>query len=321
MESLRNLIGAALLASLAGCGSATMELSEEQAKKQLDQGLEAIAIFDYGKALTLLQPVPAALPVGSREWQKATFALASSLRYYQPVRGEYVLQSVELYELLLAEGDDPVIRGMTQIELGRIFEISDFPGDEVDLEKGRDYYRAVIEERPAPGLANEAVLRLGNSLVKEFTRPEEVEAGIALVRGYLEEYPDNAQNAVMWQFIAMAEDMVRNDPAAALDAYDEAKALGFAVPSKADNYLWIMVRLAKQTGDDRRLVRYCQATLRDTPRSAHGTLARLELERLQKKHPDWDIEIPRRATFLDFMNRGGSADAAPTEASGQEEGA
>jgi len=275
-------------------------MPEEQAREQLKKGLKAISIFDYGEALYQLRAVPDSLPEGSKEWEKATFGLASALRYTQPTTEENTREAIELFELLAAKAKSPVIRSLSQMELGRIWEISDFAGDSVDLEKAREYYRAVIDERAEPGIANEAVIRLGNSLIKEFKDPAQVQEGINVVTDYLEKYPDNAQAAVMWQLIAVAEDMVRNDQKAALEAYEKAYGLGFAVPSKADNFLWIMVRLAKETGNEEKAVKYAQATLSDTPRSAHGTLARRLLEEMQQKHPDWNIEIPERASYQDF---------------------
>ncbi len=310
--SRRLIIGAAFVAlgTLGACSSSVSTVSEEEAQRRLQDGLEQIAVFNYTGALELLRPVPASLPTGSEAWQKATFGLASSFRYRQPVVQDNIDKSILLFEELVEKASDPNIKTLALMELARLHELEDYPGDVKAMDEARAIYQKIMDANVGSFLGAEAALRYANTYMKAYDDPESMGKGIRLLTDYLATYPDNELAAAMWQTIAYAEDRFRLDAAASLAAYEEARKHGFAVPARKDNDLWIMTQLAEKIGDRDKVIALYQDVITETPRSAHGTLARLRLEALAKKHPELNIEIPPRPTYLKV---GGQLDSAPVE--------
>lgn len=310
MQVARSLFIGVALVALGACSSSVSTVSEEEAQRRLQAGLEQIAVFNYTGALELLLPVPASLPEGSEIWQQATFGLASALRYRQPVLQANVEEAKILFKRLADEATDPNLKALSMLELARLHELEDFAGDEKAVDQSRAIYQQILQAQPDTVLGAEAAIRYAMTYLKDYSNPENLEKGITLLKEYLTTYPDNQLAAVMWQTIAYTEDRYRLDAAASLAAYEEARKHGFAVPARKDNDLWIMTQLAEQIGDKEKLIALYQDVISETPRSAHGTLARQRLEKLAKEHPEKNIEIPARPTYLKV---GGSLDSTTPE--------
>lgn len=310
MEVARSLIFGVALVALGACSSSVTTVSEEEAQQRLDAGLEQIAVFNYTGALELLRPVPTSLPEGSEAWQKAAFGLASALRYRQPVLQVNIEEAKALFKQLAETAKDPNIKALSMLELARLHELEDFPGDVKGVEEARAVYQDILDKQQGTTLGAEAAVRYAMTYLKDFKDPANLEKGINLLTEYLASYPDNQLAAVMWQTIAYVEDRYRLDPAASLTAYEEARKHGFAVPARKDNDLWIMSQLAEQVGDKEKTIALYQDVISETPRSAHGTLARQRLEELAEANPDMTIEIPARPTYLKI---GGQLDSDSEE--------
>jgi tetratricopeptide (TPR) repeat protein len=261
-----------------GC---SVKLDPELAEKQVEKGIQALRIFDFSSAYDLLEPAVPALSEDAAIYVEAKYALAVVLWHKSPPSAENIDRALELFHQLLERDDlNPELRGQIQLDLGRIYEVVDYPGDEKDVARARTQYEMVIEKFKGTELGFQAVLRLENTYAKLLT-DEGFRKQIEILENYLESNQDAAVDGG-WKSIAYGEigDAYfygLGQPQPALEAYKKAHQFGFTQPENVDREFWKIAACAEAAGQKADAIKYYTLVANDI-RSRYHTQAALILK-------------------------------------------
>ncbi|MEM1058534.1 MAG: hypothetical protein AAGK14_04735 [Verrucomicrobiota bacterium] len=285
-------------AMLTGCAMVEEEpIDADQGQQRLAEAIELASIYDYAGAIAQLEPVMPAFQPGTEEWSQACYVLASAYRYREPVGQEGVEKSRALFARIRDESSNHNLIALSLLELAREAELENYSAESADLPRARQLYRTVMADYPGSAFSAEAAIRLANTYFTLESARENLEQGAGILQNYLQEYPDNPLSVVMWQQLGLANQRISGDAQAALQNFERAEELGFAVPTKKDNQLWVMAQLAEKTDDVQLAARLYQAILTETPRAGEGSFAKERLKEIAREHPEWSLVIPERQTF------------------------
>ena len=271
--------GALFALALVGCGGSS------DSENALEKGVNALRIFDFDEAYDYLSVAVGEMDPSDPQWVEAAYGLGVAAWHRSPSAAEFIEEAVELFQKVASVTDDDQVRFRCYLSLGRIEEIRDF----VEEDKN-------VEGAPGSELASRAVFRLAQTYIDELNE-ESYETAVAMVSDYLTEYPDVRFANVGWQYVADIEKYYRKDNRAALAAMKKAYALGFAVESKEDIYIWQMANLALSVGDLEDGVVYLTEVVRSYPRSKFRWVSQQKLKELAEEYPQMNIEIPELTAF------------------------
>ena len=285
----------AVVACGAGCnGSGGHELPEDLMR----QGAEALQTFSFEQGYDLFNAVIESSEKGSHQWQQATYSKGLCAWHMPAPTADKVAEAASSFQLLVDEVPDSKLAPYAVLDLGRIREVRDYQGDQVDLEGARGYYQQVIDTWPDTEVAEEALLRLAGSYIQVFDEEESVREGVALLEERVKARPDNPLASAMWSYLAGTYFYLLNDTATALECYLKADELGLLDRAQAGITWWKMAALAEKIpGRTDIAVRYYRKIIIDAPNSGRGYDAQLELKRLRDAHPELQMEIPELRRF------------------------
>jgi len=274
----------------AGCADSKLS------QNPVEDGMQALSIFDFEEAYKQLSIAIEEMDSSDSRWSEVAYALGIAAWHRSPSRSEYIQEAVGLFEEVAASTEEEQLRSRCYLNLGRIAEVRDFSGDPKKLEEASSYYERALEAVPGTGIGSQAAFRLAQTRVDQMNDPSFEEA-IEIVTGYLTDYPEAPFANVGWHFVADIEKYYLNDDESALEALRKAYALGFALESKADVYIWQMAELALELGETEEAVGYLSEVVRDYPRSVFRWVSREKLKELAQEYPNLNIEIPALTAY------------------------
>lgn len=263
------------------------------------RGLDAVEFFDFTTGLNLLSQVQPDWPEDDPLWVEITYGLALSAWHASPPRAEWIALAESLFTVIAHKEPDTAVGLQARMNLARLAEIVDFPGDTPDYETATSLYRELIEQPHDPDIAMQAALRLANLQAFTFTE-EGVRSAIALILAQLERNPHPDWASVAWQYIGDLNTRFLDDKSAALDAYAEAYALGFVNVPRADAALWRMGQFAEALERTEEAVHWYKMVVLDHPRSIFGTWAHQRMTRLAATLDD-PGDLPPPPNPLEFL--------------------
>ncbi len=281
------------LVTLSGCA----EAPDDQTLAR--RGLEAVDFFDFTTGMNKLMQVQPDWPMDDPQWLEITYALAVSAWHASPPRAEWIELAESLFTLIAEEEGYTTVGVAARMNLARLAEIIDFPGDVPDYETAKAIYMDILERRAGQDVAMQAALRLAN--LQAYTLTEEgAQAGVALIQHQLELNPDSPWASVGWQYLGDMYIHFLQDRAAALDAYAEAYRLGFANVPRSDAYLWRMGQFAEELERKEEALRWYRVLIVDHPRSIFGTWAHQHMTRIAATM-DEPVDIPPPPNPLEIL--------------------
>jgi tetratricopeptide (TPR) repeat protein len=279
-----------------GCGGPA-DKTDLEVDRAIQQGLDFIGMYDLTRARRVLAPAYAVARRDHPSFDSLAYAYALSLWHYSPGRANFVEEAQAIFLELLERVEDENLRRLTQLDLGRLYEVIDFPGDIPDVENARILYRAVYDANQSDDLGQTALLFLANSFFKEYTSEASVREGIRLLTEHLELHPDGPMSSLLWQRKGDVHIDYFGEADFALDAYLRAAEIGFVDLPRADLYLWNMATWADQLGRYDETVQALTQIVEENPRSLFGTFARNRIIELSQEFPERQYRIPELQTF------------------------
>jgi len=262
------LVGCVLMILLPGC-----LYDGETSQPSLEQALEHLELLEFDRAVESFEQILAHTEEGSAEWERAAYGMAMALQYDRPVAESALLQAMSLLEAIVAAAGSEELRSQAALDIGRLHERRDFPGDTIDVIGARDWYEKAEALAPDADMVARIRLRLASSYVDELDR-ESVETAVRILQSYLSEYPDSDWATVFQQYMGDLFAFNLDNNRAALAAYERAYAKGFAVEPMTDRFLWRMISWAEEMGEHAKVIQYATDILDNHPRSTFQTYAR-----------------------------------------------
>lgn len=253
---------------------------------------------------------------GSELWLKATLGRALSAHNKTPATRQALDEAWGEYESLVVAAPESIFAARALIQLGRVAEVRDYGGDEIDLDAARAYYRQVTEGWPDASIADEAALRYADTYFQRFDEPAVVAQGVQYLEDWAKGRDEQPLASVIWEVIATVKGDQLEDSQGALNAYLKVESLGLAEPNSAGTLYYRAARLAeREVGDTPTAIRLYQKVITEAPRSGRAFNAQLALEALRVSHPAMDIDIPEIKMFIaDDENDSAETDSSATGA-------
>ena len=253
-----------------------------------DDARDAIASMEWKLAETRYADLAAASRRGTIDWTKATYAEAVAIQHGQPASKATIDRAAALFQSVIDSSADDRFIARSVMNLARFAELPDYPGDDIDLPGARRLYDRVKDRWPNDDIGSEAALRSGATLIMAFDAPafEQVRAGVAQLRAWASQHPNNSYASVMWQYAGDTCFRTLNEPAQALDCYDAAARAGWADDTTLSALYWRCARIADQSlHDPRRAAAYYRALVAASPNARKASAATQEIARLEGSSP------------------------------------
>lgn len=282
-----------VLAALALVLTACHRADPHAADRLIEQASGEVAGLNFSEGLRLFDQALTTLDPASPAWPRATFGKAMCAQHVMPPTAQLIESSRTSFEALLAQAPDSPLAPRVTIDLGRLCELRDYPGDVIDLDGARVWYQKAIDRWPDSDIADEAALWLAGTYIQVTDDDAAVRRGVAMLDAWLARRPGNAIAATMWLYLADTRFVRLHEIDAALDCYIRADELGLPVETKAGAIYWRIAVLAE--GRPGRLpvaVAYYQKIIRNAPTSGRAYEAQIALRRLAAGHPEVTIEVP-----------------------------
>ncbi|GHC02691.1 hypothetical protein GCM10007047_19150 [Cerasicoccus arenae] len=295
-------LAAAYLGILVGCDQGEHSKHSEN-QKLVDEGLEALKYYDYNLAGNKLSKVQPNLDKGSDSWDRITFAAAIAAWHSSPPSAHNIELASSFFQQVIDHASDAQIIALAKISLGRIYEVSDYRTDEVDLPKAQSLYREVLSSESSNDLVSEATLRLAQTYVQTLTQ-EGLTRAISILGNHLESYPNSNWRSVVAQYLGDIYYERLNDPKNALNYYQIALEEGFANKTKEHIYIWRMAEFAKRSDQALLSTVYSTKLVEEYPRSQYGWFALNNIRRYNEANPDDSVPLPEmRNAFLEGVGQ------------------
>lgn len=260
---------------LTGC---TQERAvERSASEKLEKAESLVRILDFEGARELLLTTRPLFEKGEPQWSRSTYLLAVSDRFIKPVVPERIREAESLLEELFRESGNPELRSQAALDLGRLREREDYPGEPTDLAKARSWYREAEAIAPGIDMIARSRLRLAFSYAKQLEK-EPVQEAITILKEFLSEHPDNPWSSVTLQYIGDLYAFWLNDTAAGFPYYERAYERGFSIETLTDRFLWRIIVWAEENNRPEKVIQYASELIDGYPRSTYQTLAREKIQ-------------------------------------------
>jgi outer membrane protein assembly factor BamD (BamD/ComL family) len=271
----------------------------EEARELYREATRELSFFNFQIALGLYEDAAEHLQAGDGElWLQVQLGKALAAQSNTPATREMLAEAEAAYRRVIDAAPGSAYAGRATLNLGRIAEIRDFGGDEIDLDTARQRYREVLEGWPGTRLADEAALRYADTYFQRFDDPTAVAEGAEFLETYARDRATSHLLPVIWEVLATVKQDKLNDRAGALEAFLKAEELGLAEPNAAGMIYYRAAKLAEEQPEKLdTAIRLYQKVITDAPRSGRAFNAQLALQRLQKDHPGRVIEIPAIEMF------------------------
>lgn len=282
-----------LLVSLLSRPVGATEADKDTLTVAFKQATEELVCFNFQVSYQMFGKLLVSLPTEHPLYFKSIYAKATCAQHITPPTHALINEASTLFEQIIKQCKDDQLVGRSMINLGRIAELRDYPGDEIDLVKAREHYMKVVERFGGSDLADEAMLWTAGTYIQSVADKESKLQGIKLLEQWLKDRPDNAFASPMWTYLAQTYQLDLLDLPKALRCYLKADQIGLPVDSQVSMIYWRMATIAEKVPDALdTAVNYYQKIIRITPTSGRAFEAQLALERLSKAHPEMKIEVP-----------------------------
>lgn len=262
--------------------------------KAFKQATEELVCFNFQVSYQRFDELLVTLTPDHPLYFKALLAKAICAQHITPPTQALNDEAISLFKQIAGECKDKQIAGRATMNLGRIAELRDYPGDPIDLEKARSYYQQVIDTYPNKELADEATLWKAGTYIQVVGDNASKLKGLDILIQWLAKRPNNRFASPMLTYMGSTYQLELNEPAKALDCYIKADKIGLPADSQISSFYWRMALLAEKLPNELdTCVLYYQKIIEITPTSGRAFEAQLALERLSKAHPDKHIQVPQ----------------------------
>jgi hypothetical protein len=293
----RSLLSLPLILLISLFGACNRSADRKEPAHVLSTAREQMLVFNFNGPRDLLRASHSLFPEDSPAHAEYLYRLALSYWHATPPLEREVKEAALLFEKLGTTYPDSPFAPAAWLYLGRIRDIRDYAGDELDWEGARAAYETVIRKYPTSSEAGEAAVRYAMTLIKATPDKESMARGGAFLAEWLPQNEHRPEASPVAIFLAMFYDYTLPDSAAALRFYQTADRLGFVNQGRVGAYLWRMHTLAEAQGELENSIQYAQRIIRDYARSGRGYEALRSLERIRKEHPDREVIIPTLELF------------------------
>ncbi|HAI14717.1 MAG TPA: hypothetical protein DCM28_23630 [Phycisphaerales bacterium] len=283
-----------VLVSLAACSRKAAELSEAELNEAFERATEELVCFNFPVSYQMFGELLESMPSDHPQYFKSLYARATCAQHITPPTEALSVEAIELFQKIVDGCPDKQLVGRALINLGRIAELRDYPGDEVDMDKARVFYQKVIDAYPDQELADEAMLWNAGTYIQVVDDPQTIRQGVELLEQWLVKRPDNVFASPMLTYMGSTYQLDLNEPAKALACYIKADEIGLPAESQISAFYWRMAMLAEKIPSELDTsVLYYQKIIRITPTSGRAFESQLALERLAKANPGKNIQVPK----------------------------
>ncbi|MFG0247824.1 MAG: tetratricopeptide repeat protein [Phycisphaeraceae bacterium JB051] len=281
-----------LLTSLVACQRQS-ELTNGDYAGYFDKATEELVCFNFQVSYDMFAGLLEVMPVEHELYYKSLYARATCAQHITPPTQAFIDEATALFELVANECPDQALAGQALINLGRIAELRDYPGDETDMDKAREYYDAVITKYPDQELADQAAIWKAGTYIMVVDDKESKLQGVKILEDWLAKRPDNAYASPMWTYLGQTYELDLKDNRRALECFVKADAIGLPAESTISAYYWRIAIMAQEIPEKLdTCIDYYQKIIKITPTSGRAFEAQLALKELAKAHPDKNINVP-----------------------------
>lgn len=282
-----------MLISVLTCQGYASDQNADPNQKAFDMATEELVCFNFQVGYQMFGELVQTLPKDHPLYFKSVYARATCAQHITPPTYTMINEASGLYSKIVEECKDKQLVGRSLINLGRIAELRDYAGDEINLDEARKYYQKVVDANPDSELADEATLWIAGTYIQVVNDNPGALKGVAMLEQWLAKRPGNVYASPMWTYLGTTYEMTLNEPVKALACFIKADEIGLPAESQISSYYWRMALLAEKVPNALdTAVTYYQKIIKITPTSGRAFEAKLALERLSKAHPEMKIHVP-----------------------------
>ena len=276
-----------------------------RADDAMNEARDALVLFDWDGAYQKFTAIAKSAPPKSEAWAQATFGAAAAVCNRQPASKDYADTAAALYQSIIDSTPDSKYAPRALMNLARIKELRDYPGDQPDLDGATQLYLKVASNWPDRPIASEATLRAASAMVQAYDVPDfaKVKQGVSLLESWIAAHPADPMQGVMLQYLGDIYFMPLGDTAKAnhqqdkmidyykksLACYDKVDAIGWVDAGNQGPVYWRMAVLSETVGNLPSAIKYYTKNITETPNSGKAYESQLALKRLGAPVPAIDI--------------------------------
>ncbi|MGF1632914.1 MAG: tetratricopeptide repeat protein [Phycisphaerae bacterium] len=297
-----SLTGLVLLLGPGAPAAVGAEDEEAELAAELQAAAAEASRFSFEEAYNAFGRVMQEATPGSEIWREAAFGRAISAQHRLPPGAGLIAEAERLFGEIIESAPQSPLAARSMLTLGRIRELRDYPGDEIDLPAAIGWYEKVLATYPELPIRHEATVRLAGAYIQQFEDESAVRKGIGILEAYLAAYPTTDVNplaGLMWQYLGDSYFSRLGDEPAALEAYLKAVDVGLIDIVQAGKIYWRTAVLAERAGRPEVAIAFYQRIITETPRSGRAYESQLALKRLREETDDPSIAIPEIKLFRD----------------------
>jgi len=267
--------------------------------ERIDEATRMLVLYKFdqasGRFERLLGDVT---PSETDRWERVNWGLAVCAQCVRPSSADLIERARRHYQAIADSDSTSLIAARATLQLGRLAEQVNFPGDQADVEAARTWYERVTQRWPDDPIAHEAATRLAGSWMSS-ADVQEVRHGFDYLLDWLEQHPGNSYASLMHQTLGQVALQILQDPERGVHHYTRAVELGLSNPVSLGMIAWTIARVAdRQIDQIDTAVKYYQLVITDASKSGFGYDAKLRLEQLQAQYPERNIKVPE--LIVDF---------------------
>ena len=274
------IVASAALGTLVGTGGACRRAEDLPPAQALAKAWEEFEFYNYAATERLVRPLVDGRTTGEPH-AEALFALANSFEHRQPRTESNLKQACAYYRNLIeAHANSPLVP-WARLAQARIVDLGVESGRSADA--ARRLYEAVIEHHPGHEAAEEATLRLAQTLMND-PDPDQKTRGIQTLTRWLAAHPKSRLASSMHQVVGHAYLFGPQDYRRAVDHYVAAAELGIHNHSQVGNVYYRIAYLAQHKLRDYALARaYYRKLIDEVFRDRRAYRARVAIRRMDAR--------------------------------------
>lgn len=269
-----------LLALLVTSGCTGGDSGAESMDARIEEAITFLSLYDFDAAYGLLPDLAAEIPSGHSRWEEVTYAAAIAQWHKAPGTRLNIEAAERLLEQLLEVGPDPNRRAQYALDLGRIAEVEDFPGDVRNPQAARLRYRQALDLAQSESTEAEIRLRMVQ-LDMETLEAERIEVAVADLHSMLDRGFGEPWRTLIWLLLGEVHAAYALDDEAALDAFLQVDLEHFPITSRIPGFVWRRAQLSLQLERPEEAARQFQLILDEFPRSVLRSVAQDNLQQLE----------------------------------------
>lgn len=275
---------------MAGCGDRSV-LTPEQIEAEIEsliaQASNHVLIFSYERAVPVYLRVRELATPGTHYWALGTFGAATAFWHSLPPNRSNMQQATtlftELTEVLTAESD---FWARAHLNLGRIAEMENFPGDRSDPARALEHYQTVLAALPGHIYADEAAGRIAGNSLFDFADEEGIQQAFQDLEAHLAGTQNTEVLAALWHFLGENYWHFLKDAPRSIHAMQQAAATGSIRPTRLEVLYWRIAWLSEHHLNNLpQAIYYYHYIAENLPRSIRSYEARIAYQRLLEQDP------------------------------------